>query len=196
MNIYQKLRFAWMYLGNPPWDTRVSPPELMHVIDTIQSGKALDIGCGTATNVITLAKHGWKVTGIDFIHRPIALGKKKARSEGVDVNLMVADVTTLKLDEKFDLILDMGCFHNLPVTGRERYTKSIRNWLDTSGLFLLYGFIKPEVNRSGRGINLSDIEKFEIFLNLINRLDGLDRQWSSGWFIFQKKITSINDMQT
>jgi len=175
-----------MYLGNPPWDTNVSPPELLRVIATVKPGNALDIGCGTATNAITLAKNGWMVTGIDFIRRPIELGREKARSAGVKVSLSVADVTTLVLDEKFDLILDMGCFHNLSRSGRDQYTQSISEWLSKDGLFLLYGFLKSDDSQSLRGISPMDINKFKAFLNLTNWQDGMDRHRNSGWFIFQK----------
>lgn len=82
MIILQKLRFIWMYLGNPPWDTNISPPELLHIIDTVSPGHALDIGCGTATNAIKLAENGWTVTGIDFIHRPIQIAKKSQTGKG------------------------------------------------------------------------------------------------------------------
>lgn len=174
-----------MYLGNPPWDTNVSPPELMDIIETVKPGRALDIGCGTATNVITLAKYGWKATGIDFVRRPIVLGKKKARVHGVNVNLRVADITTVVLDEKFDLILDMGCFHNLHRPGRERYMTSIKDWLATNGIFLLYGFLLPEGSNAVRGIFQSDIQQLTAILTLKKQNTGVDKQRKSGWFVFQ-----------
>jgi cyclopropane fatty-acyl-phospholipid synthase-like methyltransferase len=175
-----------MYQGAPPWDTKISPPELFRVIDSTPPGNALDIGCGTATNVITLAKSGWTVTGIDFIRRPIELGKKKARLEGVNVNLVVADVTKIVFEEKFDLILDMGCFHNLSKQGRIRYIRSIKDWLNFGGYFLLYGFLKHDGLQAKRGINSLDINNFENFLILKNRQAGIDRSQKSSWFIFQK----------
>lgn len=38
----------------------------MEFIAGTPPGKALGFGCGTGTNAITLARHGWQVTGVDF----------------------------------------------------------------------------------------------------------------------------------
>jgi cyclopropane fatty-acyl-phospholipid synthase-like methyltransferase len=146
----------------------------------------LDLGCGTATNVITLAEKGWKVTGIDFIRRPVEIGRKKAEATGVKVHLIVGDVTRLVLAETFDLILDMGCFHNLSIPERQRYVQSIRKWINPGGKFLLYGFLKPEGLKNARGISTSDVEIFGQFLTLRSRNDGMDRQRRSSWFIYEK----------
>jgi methylase of polypeptide subunit release factors len=66
MKIFRKLFFNLWYFRDPPWDTGISPPELIDFINSNPPGKALDIGCGTGTNAIRLAKEGWRVTGVDF----------------------------------------------------------------------------------------------------------------------------------
>ena len=97
-----------------PWDTGVSPPELTEFIRSHAPGRALDLGCGTGTNVITLAQHGWWVTGVDFAWRAIRVARRKARRSGVEVELQVADVTRGDaVSGPYDLVLDLGCFHNL-----------------------------------------------------------------------------------
>ena len=65
-NLLRRLEFQYLYFHRPPWDTGMSPPELMEFIETHEPGRAIDIGCGTGTNVITLAKAGWQVTGVEF----------------------------------------------------------------------------------------------------------------------------------
>ena len=46
----RKLFFEWRYLvGRAPWDTGVSPPELLSFIDTHTAGRAIDLGCGTGS---------------------------------------------------------------------------------------------------------------------------------------------------
>jgi SAM-dependent methyltransferase len=58
----------------PRWDTNITPPEVVTVIEgaaAVPAGRALDLGCGTGTNVIYLAQHGWKAVGVDF--SPIAI---------------------------------------------------------------------------------------------------------------------------
>ncbi|TEU17501.1 MAG: methyltransferase domain-containing protein, partial [Anaerolineales bacterium] len=55
-------------LGRPPWDTEVTPPEVVELIEGegLSPGRALDLGCGTGTNCIYLVRHGWEVVGVDF----------------------------------------------------------------------------------------------------------------------------------
>jgi len=73
----RKLWFTRAYYKHPVWDTGTSPPELLSFIESHTPGKALDIGCGTGTNAITLAKSGWQVTGVDYVARAIRLAKKR-----------------------------------------------------------------------------------------------------------------------
>ena len=73
-------------LGFKPWDSGVPPPELIAVVegkDRLTPGKALDLGCGTGTNSVYLAEHGWDVTGVDFVPRAIRAARQKAAAAGV-----------------------------------------------------------------------------------------------------------------
>jgi methylase of polypeptide subunit release factors len=73
-------------LGFKPWDSGVPPPELVAVVegkDSLAPGKALDLGCGTGTNCIYMARHGWEATGVDFVPRAISAATRKAVVAGV-----------------------------------------------------------------------------------------------------------------
>ena len=87
MRLFQKIRFYLLYFGTPPWDTGKSPPELYSFIHKNPPGRALDLGCGTGTNIITLAKNNWDVTGVDYIPKAIHSARKKAVQTGVKANL-------------------------------------------------------------------------------------------------------------
>src|ERR1041385_3559247 len=113
-NLFRRLLFHYWYFGQPPWDTGISPPELLEFIQTHTPGRAIDIGCGTGTNVITLAQVGWKVTGVDFAPRAIQIAKQKLRKAKVQAELFVKDATNLKgIHGPFDLAFDLGCFHTI-----------------------------------------------------------------------------------
>jgi SAM-dependent methyltransferase len=185
----RKLFFNLAYLQKPVWDTGISPPELLDFIDNHNPGRALDLGCGTGTNAITMAKHGWDVTGVDFVKRAINLARQNAQQYVVNVDFLVDDVTRLdSVTGKFDLILDMGCFHSLPSSTRQEYILKIDHLLADSGTFLLYFFIKSNSEGSGPGATEADIHFLDQNLRLVSRKDGTERgERPSAWLTLQKK---------
>lgn len=181
----RRIFFNLWYFFNPPWDTGVSPPELMTYIRSHPPGRTLDMGCGTGTNVITLAKHGWQATGVDFAIPAIRAARKKATKAGVEVNFYVDDVTRLDhIAGEFDLVLDMGCFHSLPSQSRQKYLDKLTRVLTPGGAFLLYAFFKDN-EQEGPGLSESDLQQLDQRLELEWRQDGTERgQRPSAWFQF------------
>jgi hypothetical protein len=65
------IRFNLLYLGCPPWDTGVSPQELNAFLSEKEPGRALDAGCGTGSNLLTMLKMDgrssvWTLPGFQF----------------------------------------------------------------------------------------------------------------------------------
>jgi len=184
----RKIWFNLAYYQKPVWDTGVSPQELMSFIAAHAPGKALDLGCGTGTNVITLAKSGWQVTGVDFAPRAIYIAKQKAQHLGIKVELLVDNVTRLdSISDCFDLILDMGCFHSLPPKDRPKYLENINRLLAPTGTYLVYVFYKTQAEDHGPGVAENDMTNLSKMLKLTHRMDGTERGVrQSAWFSFQK----------
>jgi 2-polyprenyl-3-methyl-5-hydroxy-6-metoxy-1,4-benzoquinol methylase len=177
--------YFFSYLRKPPWDTGISPPELMEFIHTHPPGTALDLGCGTGTNIITLARHGWQVTGIDFIPTAIRTAQQKVLAAGIKANLSIGDVSRLDhLKMPFDLILDIGCYHHLDEPAKIAYESNIQRLLLPTGTFLLYGFMNTI--DSEFGIREIDLQRLNQMLLMDYRQDGSDRHRASAWFCFQK----------
>ncbi len=186
----RRLLFQSMYFRQPPWDTGISPPELFEFIKTHQPGHAIDLGCGTGTNVITLVKAGWQVTGIDFAPRAIKLAKQKIKSAGIQANVMVNDATKLSgITGPFDFALDLGCFHGISKTGRAKYLDQLDRVLAPNGFWLLYSFLAPGTDQSATGLAEADISLISARFSLRSRRDGTDtgRSRPSAWFLFQKQ---------
>jgi SAM-dependent methyltransferase len=185
----RKLFFNLAYLQKPVWDTGISPPELLDFIANHNPGRALDLGCGTGTNSITLAKHGWEVTGVDFVKRAINLARQNAQQYAVIVDFQVDDVTRLDaVSGRFDLILDLGCFHSLPPSTRQAYILKIDHLLTDSGTFLLYFFMKSNPDEAGPGATDADIRFITQNLHLVLRIDSTERgEHPSAWLTLQKK---------
>lgn len=184
----RKLAFNFWYFRHPPWDTGISPPELLAFIENHPPGRALDLGCGTGTNALTLAHHGWQVIGIDFAWKAVWSARMKASQQALPVKFFTDDVTNLKhASGRYDLILDIGCFHGLTPQGRQKYLKGLIQRLDVGGTFLLYVFIKNDPASSGRGVSESELQAISTELALVERIDSLDKGWGSpsAWLTYQ-----------
>ena len=188
MGLSSRLMFDLWYLFRPPWETCVSPPELLEFIAACSPGAALDLGCGTGTNVVTLARHGWRATGVDFSWRSIRMARRKARRSGVEVDLRVRDVTEPgALTGLYNLVLDMGCFHGLPERGRRSYIQNLEQLLAGGGTYLLYVFFKEGTDRRGPGVTEGDLAAFSGPIELDSRVDGSERgRRPSAWLTFRR----------
>ena len=65
----------------------------------VPPGRALDLGCGTGTNVIYLKQHGFDAVGVDWSARAIDRARKKAQAAKLIVPLYVADLTDTLMPE-------------------------------------------------------------------------------------------------
>jgi SAM-dependent methyltransferase len=185
MSFLRRLNFNFRYFGKAPWDSGISPPELLEFINQHPAGRAIDLGCGTGTNVITLARAGWQVSGIDFAQRAIQIAKRKSQDAGIIAQFLVGDVTHFKVGGQFDLALDMGCFHG--VDNRAAYLDQLTRILAPGGYWLMYGFFKPDPHLPGPGLAEAELALIPPQLTLFSRRDGFDkRERPSAWFLYQK----------
>jgi SAM-dependent methyltransferase len=121
-----------------PWHRDDPDPFLIEVIKKRnKTGRALDLGCGTGSYSVYLAKQGYEVTGLDLFTRALEMGKDRAKQEGVQVNWVEADLFTWHPDRKFDFILDSGCLHSLVGGNLSRYKKQLISWLGPQGDYVL-----------------------------------------------------------
>jgi len=185
-NIVKRFFFYLWYLRKPPWDTGVSPPELIDYIASNPPGRALDLGCGTGTNAITLAQNHWQVTGVDFVSNAIKQARVRAQKDNIQVEFIVDDVTKLNsINGDFDLVLDIGCFHNLAEDGKLKYLQNLKRLLAPHGTLLLYTFIKS-ADSDKSGLSEQDLSTLANQLTLISRQDGKDRgKRSSAWLRYK-----------
>jgi ubiquinone/menaquinone biosynthesis C-methylase UbiE len=189
MNIFRRIFFDLWYYRRPPWDSGITPPELLALLPKLPPTRAIDLGCGTGTNVITLARMGWQATGVDFSPRAIQLARQKAKKAQVQAEFQVGDVTNLrKISGPYDFALDLGCFHGLSSSGREKYLGEMERILRPGGIWFIYAFLKPEEDPTAPGLADSDLNSILAGFNLLERLNGFDRKSRpSAYFTFQKR---------
>jgi cyclopropane fatty-acyl-phospholipid synthase-like methyltransferase len=125
-----------------PWDT--GPRE--GLVNLVESGRAkpcraIDLGSGTASNVICLAQHGFDVTGMDNSPAAIEMGRVRAREAGVKVTFIEDDLTNLQhFNGTFDLLVDYGMLDDLRTHQRDLYMKNVLPLTHQGSLYLIYCF--------------------------------------------------------
>lgn len=109
--------------GETPWDSGVPDAELLRVLDSGQlNGKtALEIGCGTGTNAIALARRGFDVVAFDNVAQAIESAKKKAAAAKVKVDFRVADALSGSFGGPYDVVFDRGVYHYLRKIDIKKY---------------------------------------------------------------------------
>lgn len=186
--------------GDTPWDTQITPPEIAafwaagHLPPV---GLALDIGCGPGTNVLFLAHQGLRAAGFDIALQPLLTGRQRIRTRAPELAertlLVQADVTALPLaDAGAVYIMDVGCFHGIPPTGRPGYVNGIVRNLAPGGYYQLYAFDRtPEMtadpDRKLLGVTENEIvERFTPALRVVEIVRAAPDRYPCRWYLLQK----------
>jgi ubiquinone/menaquinone biosynthesis C-methylase UbiE len=145
MALVQRLYERAYRRGKTPWDTGIPPPELVEVIEgpnALEPGRALDLGCGTGTNAMYLAQHGWTAVGVDFSSHAIESARRKADwvSGAMFVEGDVTRLSELGVDGPFDLLLDIGCFHTVVSNRRDAYVREAARVAKPGSLMMIFAF--------------------------------------------------------
>jgi SAM-dependent methyltransferase len=123
------------------WHSEDLTPLLVDAVAAARTTKhrprALDVGCGAGIYAAYLAREGFDVTAIDLIPKAIALATTHARSKGVEVDFVQADILEWSSDRAFDLVFDSGCLHSLISGSVSRYKQKIASWLAPGGEYVL-----------------------------------------------------------
>jgi len=128
--------------GRTPWDTGVPPPEVVVEASAMEPGRALDLGCGTGTTVLWLAQQGWTAVGVDFSSLAIESARRKAdwTSGAMFVEGDVTRLDGLQVDGPFDLLLDVGCFHSVPIRRRDGYVRQVARVARPGARMMIFAF--------------------------------------------------------
>jgi len=186
----RRIFYTISYLGNPPWDTGVSPPELLNFLSSHTSGRALDLGCGTGTNLVLLAENGWQVCGVDFSGHAVSTARNRLLHMGSNGVVLRGDVSReLAFKGQFDLILDIGCYHDLSATDRNGYRQNLSRFLAPKGVYLIYAHCLSADRTKATGVSQADIDEFSKIMDvksIIRTTDRWERQ--ATWMTFTRKV--------
>lgn len=170
----KRISFDLLYLlGKTRWDTGVVPPEVVEFVGSHPPGRALDIGCGTGTSMLYLFQQGWQVDGVDFSWLAVRRANSRLRKAGFPPTARVADITRLTLaQQEYNYILDIGCFHQLPPSGKQAEIRAVQRLLAPAGCWMIYGHCWSSGARSNHGLTGQEMEELSDHFKVSRRQDG------------------------
>ncbi len=143
-----------MYRFGAPWEGQPRE-ELVNLVrsgrlspDALPPGRAVDLGCGSGSNAIFLADHGFDVTGVDF--SPVALEKARISAKGrprPDIRWVRGDLTAdeiLGVPGPFDLLVDYGTLDDLKRDRRVAMARTVKRLARPGAVFLLWCFYRAK----------------------------------------------------
>lgn len=99
----------------------------------------LELCCGTGRLTIPIAQEGYDISGVDYTASMLEQAKVKAAGAGLEIEFIEADIRTLDLQKKYDLVfIPFNSIHHL--YQNEDLFKALRvvkNHLKAGGIFLL-----------------------------------------------------------
>lgn len=195
MMSWRRILYNLMYrFGSPRWDTNITPPEVVAVIEgnaAIPAGRALDLGCGTGTNVLYLAHHGWEAVGVDF--SPIAIQqarqKVKGTTEAIFVEGDVSRLSQLGIEGPFDFVLDIGCLHGLPAHARQSYAREVARVTWPGALFMIWAIASDRRPLLPGAPIMHDKEIAERFGRdfTLERVQQGEGRWTANWYTLRRR---------
>lgn len=193
----RRLMFAMRYRqGDLPWDTGQTPPEVVDYVGSVAPGRALDLGCGTGTNVLYLAEQGWEADGVDFVGQAVTQAKEKLSSRGLTGRFFQGDVTQLEalpLRPPYDLLLDIGCMHSLDGTGRSHYAASLARLAAPGAAFLLYAGLPRQRGPIQIGITPEEVTRLfapDFTVEHLDLGDDSGAGWPRAWYRLRRSASA------
>lgn len=110
----------------------------MHWLPENMEAQILELCCGTGRLTVPIAKDGYDITGVDYTSSMLTQAKQKASEAGLDIRFIEADIRTLDLQEKYNLIfIPFNSIHHL-YTNEDLFKafNAVKKHLKVGGLFL------------------------------------------------------------
>ncbi|MBT8379565.1 MAG: class I SAM-dependent methyltransferase [Ignavibacteria bacterium] len=104
-----------------------------------KSSLVLDMACGSGRHSIVFAQKGFKATAVDLSERLISEAKNNAKQANVDIEFIQSDILDLKLEKKFDLVVNLFTSFGYFDTDEENIIviKKANDLLNAGGYFII-----------------------------------------------------------
>jgi len=115
------------------------PGRLVSVIDKwVSTGTVLDVGCGDGKNSLFLEQNGFRVLGVDASMSALQALNVRAAQTGQrrTGRYIVADVETLQITGRFDVLVSYGLYHCLHPDRRSAVHRRLQELVVPGGIVL------------------------------------------------------------
>ena len=123
-----------------PWANRDIPNELkQHLEKPLQNEfkNSVDIGCGLGEIALWVEKMGYNSYGFDISPSAIIKAQNNLPLDS-KVKFIVHDITSSPLQQKFDCLIDRGCFHDIPQSLKINYVENIAASSTPTAVYFLF----------------------------------------------------------
>jgi SAM-dependent methyltransferase len=147
-------------IDSSTWDRRYADSRLLwstepnrflvSEVSELEPGHALDVACGEGRNAVWLATLRWRVIGVDFSSVGLEKARVLARSRGVEVEWIAADLKDYKPEpEAFSLVI--AFYLQVAATDRRKILRSVADAIGPGGTFLLVAHDRTNIERGYGG---------------------------------------------
>ena len=170
---------------------------LVEMVETsaIKPCRTLEVGCGTGTNAIYLAQHGFDVVGVDI--SPFAVERARAKATGRCRFETVDFLNEPPPGAPFQFAFDRGCFHTFDEDHeRARFAENVAAGLVDGGVWLsLIGSTEGPPREQGppRRTAREIMNAIEPFLEMVqfqSREFGVCGEQLKAWLCVSRKRTT------
>lgn len=115
----------------------------------LSASTALDVGCGTGTEVLWLAEKGWRVTGADISATALAQAAARAEASGLGgrIEWTEADLSRWEPGRTWDLVVTSYAH---PDIGQLDFYQRIASWVTLGGSLLIVGHLPRSDRHHGQ----------------------------------------------
>ncbi|HEY3687626.1 MAG TPA: class I SAM-dependent methyltransferase [Streptosporangiaceae bacterium] len=178
--------------GRPPWDSEITPPELVAEASGPAArppGRALELGCGTGTNAIYLARLGWDVTAVDMIEIAVGRAREKVAKAGAPVRLVCGDATRLAdlgVTGPYDLFFDLSCYCGVPRHRRDAYADGVTRAAAPGARLLMFGYGPGVLDEDISGVTADELRERFTGWELVDVTPGTN-PFATYWFTLRRE---------
>ena len=124
----------------------------------------LELGCGTGTHALALARRGYVVAGVDLSHEMVAQARKRLSSAALSLDTRVSfnqgDIRAIRLTETFDAVISLFHVMSYQVTDDDVLATltTAEQHIKPGGILIFDYWYAPAVRRDPPTIRVKCVE--------------------------------------